>query len=134
LQAAPASELTAATADGKPSVARLSRASALDRRMTVLTKELKLDSKQQLQIRQILEGQRAAVRAIWSDPSILPPERTAATQAQAEHTGDAIRAVLNDEQQKLYNRSRADNALPPGDKRSVEQWMDSAKAKPPGNP
>jgi hypothetical protein len=133
-QQAPAPGLTPATADGKPTVARLSRTTPLDRRMSVLTKELNLDTKQQVQIRRILEAQRAAVRAIWSDPSILPPERSAATQAQTEHTGDAIRAVLNDEQQKLYNRSRADNPMPPGDKRSVEQWMDAAKAKPPGNP
>ena len=133
-EAAPGQVLTPASADGKTSVARLSRTSPLDRRMQVLTKELNLDPKQQAQIRKILESQRDAVRKIWSDPAVLPPERTAATQAQAEHAGDAIRAVLNEEQQKLYNRSRADNPLPPGDKRSVEQWMDAAKGKTPTTP
>lgn len=104
----------------------------LDRRLQAMTRELGLDSGQQAKIRQTLESQRSAVRMIWVNPAVPPAERAAATQAQTERTGDDIRAVLNDDQRKIYNRSRNDNQLPTGDKRSVEQWMDAAQARRPG--
>jgi hypothetical protein len=104
----------------------------LDRRLQAMTRELGLDDGQQARIRQILESQRDAVRKIWMNPAVPPVERAAATQAQTERTGDDIRVVLNEDQRKIYNRSRSDNQLPGGDKRSVEQWMDAAQARKPG--
>jgi hypothetical protein len=64
---------------------------------------------------------------------VPPVERAAATQAQTERTGDEIRAVLNEDQKNLYNRSSKGNP-PPGDKRSVEQWMDASQARKAGTP
>jgi hypothetical protein len=124
----------APAAAARPAATRNGATPTLDRRMQAMTRELQLDAQQQAQIRQILQSQREAVHKIWVDPTLLPAERAAVTQAQTEHTGDAIRAVLNDEQKKLYNRSRTDQSLPPGDKRGVEQWMDAAHSPRPGSP
>jgi hypothetical protein len=114
------------------SVVRNGAISTLERRLQALTRELALNGTQQIKVRQILESQRTAVRKIWVDPAVPPTERAAATQAQTERTGDEIRTVLNEDQRKIYNRSRSDNQLPAGDKRSVEQWMDAAQARRPG--
>jgi hypothetical protein len=104
---------------------------ALERRLQVLTRELGLEPGQQVRIRRILESQRDAIHRIWSDPAVPPAERAAATQAQTERTGDDIRAALNEDQKKIYNRSRRDSTLPPNEKRDVEQWMSPAPAGKP---
>jgi hypothetical protein len=134
MRAALGQEKEVSAAVAKPPVVRNGAVPTLDRRLQALTKELGLDSAQQVKIRQILESQRDAVHRIWVDPAVPPAERAAATQAQTEHTGDDIRAVLNEGQKNIYNRSRNGDQVPPGDKRSVEQWMDASQARKPGTP
>jgi hypothetical protein len=99
--------------------------SKLEDRVKVLAKALDLDASQQSQLRKILLGQREAVRKIWRDPALSPAERAPATRAANERTGDEIREILNDEQKQKYNTTVPAAAADPGDKRSVEQWLDT---------
>jgi hypothetical protein len=66
---------------------------------------------------------------IWSDKSLLPAERVPATRAANVRTGDEIRAILNDEQKKKYNPAPPSAPSEPGDKRSVEQWLDATQPR-----
>lgn len=99
--------------------------SQLEERIKVLAKALDLDAPQQSQLRKILLGQRDAVRKIWRDPSLSPVERAPATRAANERTGDQIREILTDEQKQKYNTTVPAAAADKGDKRSVEQWLDT---------
>lgn len=99
------------------------RKSALEQRLVVLTRELQLSGTQQAEVRKILVRQQLAVRQVWSSPAIDPLERAAATQSVTEHTGDAIRELLTDEQKKKYNLIKPDMPVEAGSRRSVEEWM-----------
>ena len=99
--------------------------SSLEDRVKVLAKALDLDASQQSQLRKILLGQRETVRKIWRDTSLSPAERAPATRAANERTGDEIREILNDEQKQKYNTTVPAAAADKGDKRSVEQWLDT---------
>jgi hypothetical protein len=96
---------------------------ALERRLQVLSKELNLSDVQRKQVREILTAQRTRVHQIWTDPAIDPNERAPATKAAAERSGDAIRALLTEEQKKKYNQVKPDLPVEPGSQRSVEEWI-----------
>ena len=91
---------TAYAQDSHPVRPRPARVDALEQRVQLLTHELALTDTQQEAVRQILRGQREAVRQIWQDPQISPAERAPAVRLMGERTADRIRAVLNDEQKK----------------------------------
>ena len=101
----------------------LPRKPAIEQRLEVLTKELELTAAQQAEVRRILVRQQLAVRQVWSNSTIDPLERAAATQSVTEHTGEAIRAILNEEQKKKYNLAKPDAPVEAGSQRSVEDWM-----------
>jgi hypothetical protein len=87
----------------------------------VLSKALQLDARQRTELLTILERQRQTVKRIWSDPALLPAERTPATRALAQQTADQIRAMLSDKQKALYNPPMPQGAGPPSP--NVEDWM-----------
>jgi hypothetical protein len=93
----------------------------LQHRVDVLSKALQLDARQRTQLITILESQRQAVSNIWSDPKLLPSERTPATRALQERTANQIRAILTDEQKKLYNPPKPQGAETP--QPDVAGWM-----------
>ena len=98
---------------GGDQVARSSRvqsgaASALDRRIELLARELDLDAAQKLKVRALLEGQREQVVLAWQDESVPGALRVARTQAISERTEDGIRALLTDAQRQKYLKARAD--------------------------
>jgi len=97
----------------------------LEERVKAFSKALDLDASQQSQLRKILLGQREAVRKIWRDPLLSPAERVPATRAANERTGDEIREIFNDEQKQKYNTTVPAAAADKGNKRSVEQWLDT---------
>jgi hypothetical protein len=105
-----------------------SRRSGLEDRVAMLTKALDLDAKQQLALRKVLEREREQVREVWSDTSVAPALRVAATQAIGDRTADQVRALLNDEQKKRYNPPRQVHEAA-GSSRSIEDWMTNGKAK-----
>jgi hypothetical protein len=101
--------------------ARVRAGGSLQHRVDVLAKALQLDARQRTQLLTILESQRQAVSNIWSDPKLLPAERTPATRALQARTANQIRAILSDEQRKLYNPPKPQGAEPPSP--NVEEWM-----------
>jgi Spy/CpxP family protein refolding chaperone len=99
-------------------------------RVKTLAQALDLDAKQQAELRKVLQGERDAIRRVWSDVSVPGAYRVAATQAISDRTADLIRALLNDEQRKKYKPPRvphdpaADSAKP-----NLEAWMNATKPK-----
>jgi hypothetical protein len=117
-------DAAAAPSDGKPALrasGRVRVGGSLQHRVDVLSRALQLDARQRTELIAILESQRQAVSKIWSDPKLLPSERTPATRALQERTANQIRAILSEEQKKLYNPPKPEGAeTPPPD---VEEWM-----------
>jgi hypothetical protein len=114
----------AATSSAKPALrapAHVRAGGSLQHRVDVLAKALQLDARQRTQLAAILESQRQAVTKIWSDPAMLPAERTPATRALQDRTADQIRAILSEEQKKRYNPPNPQGAAPPSP--NVEDWM-----------
>jgi hypothetical protein len=107
---------------------------SLEGRVQVLSKALKLDPQQQAELRRALLEQREQVLRVWNDESLPAANRVRATQAISEQTADRVRALLNEQQRKLYNAPRPQGGThAAGESRSVEEWM-SATAAPPAAP
>jgi hypothetical protein len=106
---------------------------SLDDRVRTLSQALDLDATQQVQLRKVLENQRAQVGKIWNDVSVPAAYRVNATRAISDDTADQIRSLLTEDQRKKYNPPKrpreksADHAGP-----SVEEWMKSSEPKAPG--
>jgi len=103
------------------------RRQTLDERVKLLAKELDLDAKQQAEVRKLLERQRDQVKRVWDDAAVPAANRIAATQAISDKTGDAIRALLNDEQKKKYNAAKPPRDPDTSPRSNVEDWMDGGK-------
>jgi hypothetical protein len=120
-------------ADQKPAVVpgatHRARIGTLEDRVETFSKALELDAAQQAQFRKILLQQRDAVRKIWSDKALSPAERVPATLAANERIGDEIRSILNDEQKRKYNPPKPAALPEPGERRSVEQWLDMPRPR-----
>ena len=108
---------------------RRKRASPLDRRVTLLAKELGLDASQKAQVRKVLDRQREQVARVWKDSSIPPARRVSATQAIGDRTADRIRALLNEEQRKKYIQPRQREAAVGTAGGNVESWMKAGNRK-----
>jgi len=103
--------------------------SGIDGRVQLLTKELDLDARQQVEVRKILVQQRAEVLQAWSDESLPAQMRVAGTRAIGNRTAERIRAILNDAQREKYIKpkpSLPDQAQPAG---NLESWISAV-----GNP
>jgi hypothetical protein len=127
---APSSASSATPAPRPPSRVRVG--GSLQHRVDVLAKALQLDARQRTELLAILESQRQAVSNIWSDPKLLPAERTPATRALQERTANQIRAILSEQQKKLYNPPKPQGDAPPSP--NVAEWMKKqtqAQARPP---
>jgi hypothetical protein len=94
---------------------------SLQHRVDVLSRALQLDARQRAELLTILGNQREAVAKIWRNPALLPAERTPATRAVEERSGDQIRAILSDEQKKRYNPPKPQEAESPAP--NVADWM-----------
>ena len=110
------------------------RMDPLEQRVQLLTHELELSAGQQEAVRKILQGQREAVQHIWQDPAIDPAERAPAVRLVTERTADRIRAVLDDEQKKKYNRALPDGELSTRTNVDVEGWLRTARGQTSANP
>jgi hypothetical protein len=99
------------------------RRSALEDRVSTLTKALALDAKQQVAVRDVLQRQRERVRRIWSDETVPSAHRIAMTKAVSRRTADEIRALLNEEQRKKYDPPPEGDAGAVTGSAHVEDWM-----------
>ena len=96
-QASVAPSKAEAEPPGEPGI-RHRPMSPLDKRVALLTKELKLDAGQQAKVKKILQDQQMQVSRLWNDTSMAPALRVNATQTIGDRTADQIRALLNEEQ------------------------------------
>jgi hypothetical protein len=108
------------------------RLSSLDLSVQRLATGLHLTSQQQQQLRTLLVQQHDQVGHVWSDPQLSAGERIALTQQISHRTADAIRAMLDDEQRKLYNPPHVDKK--PATGRSIDEWMQLAAGSPSSAP
>jgi hypothetical protein len=102
---------------------------SLEERVGILTQWLKLDAKQQSEVRKVLDSQREQIKSLWSDTSVPAAYRISATQTISDKTGDQIRALLNEDQRKKFNPPRQPRDETGSAKPNVEDWMDAAKPK-----
>lgn len=102
--------------------------SPLDRRVALLAKELNLNADQRIQVRGLLQSQRVQVSRVWSNDSLPAAVRVKATQLISERTADQIRALLSDEQRKLYSRPvpQSDDLATSSVK--LDDWMGKAES------
>ncbi len=113
---------------GEPSI-RHKGMSPLDKRVALLTKELKLDASQQVRVKKILQDQQVQISRLWSDTAMAPALRINATQTIGDHTADQIRALLNEEQRKKYIQQHKREAKVGAPGADVQTWMTSNKVK-----
>ena len=115
------------TSPVKPAAAIKQHQPALEQRVALMTAELGLDVKQQVELRKILINQRLQIMTLWNDTSVPPASRVGATRVISNQTGDQIRAMLTEEQKAKYNQPRKphDASTDPG-ARSVEDWIKAA--------
>lgn len=110
------------------------RADRLEQRVQLLTRELDLDLEQQGAVREVLRSQREAVKRIWEDTAISPAERAPAVRLVGERAADQIRAQLNEEQRKKYNRPLPDGALSTQANADVDGWLRATRGDSQENP
>jgi hypothetical protein len=107
---------------------RQGRPSAEDR-LQGLVKGLKLDAAQQAEVRRALEAQRDAIRRLTSAPADPEVPRVAAIHAITDRTTERIRAVLNEEQKKLYSQPLPHDFAAGEGKPGVEEWLNAMRSK-----
>ena len=115
-------------AAGQYALRRQGQPSSQDR-MQVLVNGLKLTPAQQAEVRQALEAQRAAIRRLSSAPQSPEVPRVAAIRAITRRTAERIRAVLNDDQRKLYSQPLPDDYSPSQGKPGVDVWLNAMRQK-----
>ena len=95
----------------------------------MIAKGLKLDVEQQAEVRRALQAQNEEIRRVMRGPSDPEVPRVAAIDAITHRTSERIRAVLSDEQRKLYGQ-RLPEEHGSGGKRSVQEWLNALHAHP----
>jgi Tfp pilus assembly protein FimV len=94
-----------------------------------LVKGLKLDAAQQAEVRRALQAEREAIRRLLSAPPDPEVPRVAAIHAISDRTAERIRAVLNDEQKKLYGQPLPHDVAAGEGKPGVEAWQKALREK-----
>ena len=90
-----------------------------------LSKKLNLSDDQQAKLKPILEDQRKQMEAIHSDTSLSREDRFSKMQALRQSSDAQIKGVLNEEQQKNFDKMRADQ------QDRMKQWRKDAPPPPP---
>ncbi len=103
--------------------------SSLEDRLQKLVKGLKLDAGQQAGVRRALQAQREEIRKLMNAPADPEAPRVAALHAITDRTTERIRAVLNDEQKKLYTQPLPHGFSAGEGKPGVEEWLNALRAK-----
>jgi protein CpxP len=81
---------------------------SVDEQVKHLTKKLNLSDDQQAKLKPILEDQHKQMEAIHNDSSLSREDRFSKMQALRESSDAQIKGLLNDEQQKNFDKMRAD--------------------------
>lgn len=111
----------------QPRNTHVHRAGTLEGRVAILTRALDLDAPQQLELRKVLEDQRARVGKIWDRTSVPAALRVSETEALSDQIADRIRALLNEEQRKKYNPPKQRPPTEGSPKPDVSAWMNQTQ-------
>jgi hypothetical protein len=98
-------------------------------RLRGLVQQLKLDPVQEAKVRRILLVQREALRRAMSAPGEPGVPRVAAIHAITSRTAERIRAVLNEDQRKLYSKPLPADYSSSEGKPGLEEWMNALHSK-----
>jgi Spy/CpxP family protein refolding chaperone len=102
---------------------------SVDDQIKHLSKKLNLSDDQQAKLKPIFEDQRKQMEAIHNDSSLSREDRFSKMQALRESSDAQIKGVLSEEQQKSFDKMRADQ------QDRMKQWRrDGANAPPPPPP
>lgn len=107
---------------------RQGRPNAEDR-LQGLVKGLKLDAAQRAEVRRALQAQREAIRRLTNAPADPEVPRVVAIHAITDRTTKRIRAVLNDEQKKLYSQPVPHDFAAGEGKPGLEEWLNALRPK-----
>jgi Spy/CpxP family protein refolding chaperone len=102
---------------------------SVDDQIKHLSKKLNLTDDQQAKLKPILEDQRKQMDTIHSDSSLSREDRFSKMQALRQSSDAQIKSVLNDEQQKNFDKMRAEQ------QERMKQWRkggDNTSAPPAG--
>ncbi len=94
-----------------------------------MVKGLKLDPAQQAEVRRALLAQHEALRRLMSAPTDPGVSRVAAIQAINHRTAQRIRAVLREDQRKLYGQPLPPNIASSEGQPGVEDWLGAMRRK-----
>jgi Spy/CpxP family protein refolding chaperone len=84
------------------------RMPSVDDQIKHLTKQLNLSADQQTKLKPILEDQRKQMEAVHNDSSLSREDRFSKMQALRQSSDADIKGVLNEEQQKNFDKMRAE--------------------------
>jgi protein CpxP len=84
------------------------RMPSVDDQIKHLTKKLNLSADQQTKLKPILEDQRKQMEAVHNDSSLSHQDRFSKMQALRQSSDADIKGVLNEEQQKNFDKMRAE--------------------------
>jgi protein CpxP len=84
------------------------RMPSVDDQIKHLTKKLNLSADQQTKLKPILEDQRKQMEAVHNDSSLSRQDRFSKMQALRQSSDADIKGVLNEEQQKNFDKMRAE--------------------------
>ena len=79
---------------------------SVDDQIKHLTKKLNLSADQQAKLKPILEDQRKQMDAVHSDSSLSREDRFSKMQTLRQSSDTAIKSVLNEDQQKNFDKMR----------------------------
>jgi Spy/CpxP family protein refolding chaperone len=109
----PASDQQSGQPSGQPSEQRMGRhmggrgmMPSVDDQIKHLTKKLNLSADQQTKLKPILEDQRKQMDAIHNDASLSREDRFSKMQTLRQSSDTEIKGVLNEDQQKSFDKMR----------------------------
>jgi len=97
-----------------------------DDQINHLTRKLKLSDDQQAKLKPILEDQRKQMEQIHNDSSLSREDRFSKMQELRQNSDAQIKTVLNEEQQKSFDKMREEQ------RERMKQWRGGGNAPPAG--
>jgi protein CpxP len=98
---------------------------SVDDQVKHLSKKLNLSSDQQAKLKPILEDQRTQMEAAHNDASLSKQDRMSKMQDLRKSSDEQIKAVLNPDQQKNFDKMRAEQ------QEHMKNWHKGGDAAPP---
>lgn len=103
------------------------RMPSVDDQIKHLTKKLNLSADQQTKLKPILEDQRKQMEAVHNDSSLSREDRFSKMQTLRQSSDADIKGVLNEEQQKNFDKMRAEQ------RDRMKNWHKDGGAPPAGD-